>query len=74
MHPLPTILPEKGHRAREPYPLDASEQELLFGQLTQERRRPVGEDLFAFAEPERCGFGSIPRHGPRSINGVEVSE
>jgi integrase len=35
----PTILAEKGHRPRDPYPLDASEQELLFNELTADRRR-----------------------------------
>src|SRR6266404_5873121 len=35
----PTILAEKGHRPRDPYPLDASEQELLFSELTADRRR-----------------------------------
>ena len=35
----PTILAEKGHRPRDPYPLDASEQELLFRELTADRRR-----------------------------------
>ena len=30
----PTILAEKGHPPRDPYPLDASEQELLFSELT----------------------------------------
>src|SRR5256885_1478168 len=35
----PTILAEKGHRPRDPYPLDASEQELLFSELTPDRRR-----------------------------------
>ena len=35
----PAILLEKGHRAREPYPLDAAEQELLFNELPAERRR-----------------------------------
>ena len=35
----PAIVAEQGHRAREPYPLDASEQELLFNELTPERRR-----------------------------------
>ena len=33
------IFLEHGHRAREPYPLDASEQELLFSELTPERQR-----------------------------------
>ena len=36
---VPVILLEKGHRPRAPYPLDAAEQELLFNQLTPERRR-----------------------------------
>jgi hypothetical protein len=35
----PVILLEKGHRPRDPYPLDAAEQELLFNQLVPERRR-----------------------------------
>ena len=35
----PTILAEKGHPPRDPYPLDASEQELLFSELTADRRR-----------------------------------
>jgi integrase len=35
----PAIVAERGHRAREPYPLDASERELLFNELTPERRR-----------------------------------
>ena len=35
----PAIVAERGHRAREPYPLDASEQELLFNELTPDRRR-----------------------------------
>lgn len=35
----PVILLEKGHRPRDPYPLDAAEQELLFNQLAPERRR-----------------------------------
>ena len=35
----PAIVSEQGHRAREPYPLDPSGQELLFNELTPERRR-----------------------------------
>ena len=35
----PTILAGKGHRPRDPYPLDAPEQELLFSELTADRRR-----------------------------------
>jgi integrase len=35
----PTILAEKGHRPRDPYPLDESEQALLFSELTTDRRR-----------------------------------
>ena len=35
----PAIVAERGHRAREPYPLDTSEQELLFNELTPDRRR-----------------------------------
>jgi len=35
----PTILLEKGHRARGPYTLDAAEQELLFNELPPEHRR-----------------------------------
>jgi integrase len=35
----PAIVAERGHRAREPYPLDACEQELLFNELTPGRRR-----------------------------------
>jgi hypothetical protein len=35
----PMILLEQGHCACEPYPLDVSEQELLFSELTPERQR-----------------------------------
>ena len=35
----PAIVAERGHRPRDPYPLDASEQELLFNELTPDRRR-----------------------------------
>jgi integrase len=51
------ILLEKGQCAREPYPLDASEQELLFSELTPERRRL---SLFAvntgLRDQEVCGL------------------
>jgi integrase len=35
----PAVLLEKGHRPRDPYPLDATEQELLFSELPPERRQ-----------------------------------
>jgi hypothetical protein len=61
----PSILAEKGHRPRDPYPLDASEQELLFSELTADRRRIA---LFAVTTGLRDQeLGTAPAAAPRGL-------
>jgi hypothetical protein len=78
LEPAPTILAEKGHRPRDPYPLNESEQALLFSELTADRRRialfggivlydgdhvlPFGERLLAV--PLSALWSRIPRGPP----------